>query len=553
MGLDVPLLLPASMETEDATASRAANAVPDTAPARLAPLPDSTSTGVTVAVTPQGVVLATFHEDGPMGVRFSSSVLGIPLRLQEILRGSYAWTASVKQPALKPGLELVSVAGVAVGTRTYAQTLGLIKQTAMTRPLELGFGLGLGGSVDLPFKPRVHGSLNSSQLHGSLDARRSSQEPSRQLRTPRSLRPQLEPEPEREPEPEAEHLANRMSTKFLSQSKNVWPRWETVPLLPCGPACHFAEMAARTCCDGDHKRFSLRVGPNYKRNSRKEPSGPALFQFVGTALLHSGARVQHILDKHRPPWHDDLPPIPAGVDIPHYVAVNLQVPVGPAEMINPKRDGETLNIVFFWAIRASTVEALADMDRAHPSIRLLNDYCRSAPHDPKVRSRFKLIVYADPLPISILKGYNGKPSLLTNSASVYTGSVDGTSSQCRYLELDSNFRQVRTPKLRHVRVCTCVYVNKASSVYVCTYRLRPDKSDIGTLCVEQWNLFARKAVPSVWDSVASMDIELGVCIEAREDGQMPERLLGCAKVSCVPLTASDEFDCDVENGPPSQA
>lgn len=48
--------------------------------------------------------------------------------------------------------------------------------------------------------------------------------------------------------------------------------------------------------------------------------------------------------------------------------------------------------------------------------------------------------------------------------------------------------------------------------------------------VLQWNLIARKAIVTLWDSIPEMNLEIGICIEAVEDGEMPEQILGCVQV-----------------------
>ena len=50
------------------------------------------------------------------------------------------------------------------------------------------------------------------------------------------------------------------------------------------------------------------------------------------------------------------------------------------------------------------------------------------------------------------------------------------------------------------------------------------------MCVfAQWNLLARKAIPMVWDSITEMGFEVGICIEAEGDEEMPEQMLACAQ------------------------
>ena len=124
--------------------------------------------------------------------------------------------------------------------------------------------------------------------------------------------------------------------------------------------------------------------------------------------------------------------------------------------------------------------------------------------------RFKLILYADPLPAKVLNAYNGKPTLLTASTSVHIGTIDemddSAGEACRYIELDVNIRQ--------------------------------------------WNMFVRTSLSKLSPSIEGLDIEIGCCVEGRNDEEMPEQLLGCAKLSRIPWSAATEFhaeaheDCD---------
>ena len=90
------------------------------------------------------------------------------------------------------------------------------------------------------------------------------------------------------------------------------------------------------------------MGPDYKKFGKKEPSGPELYELMGVSLLHSSRRAKHLLQSYRPPWHRSSPPLlPPGSDVPHIIALNAQLPVGPAEIMNRKLDGETMNLVIF--------------------------------------------------------------------------------------------------------------------------------------------------------------------------------------------------------------
>ena len=112
----------------------------------------------TTAVAAGGVVVLTFYMAGPMGLRFTSSKKGVPLRLEEFLKPSHAWSASLQQPLLVVGLALVRVAGDAVGARSHAEVVELLREAAKVRPLELRFGPLVHPGVDLPHRPRIRGS-----------------------------------------------------------------------------------------------------------------------------------------------------------------------------------------------------------------------------------------------------------------------------------------------------------------------------------------------------------------------------------------------------------
>ena len=62
------------------------------------------------------------------------------------------------------------------------------------------------------------------------------------------------------------------------------------------------------------------------------------------------------------------------------------------------------------------------------------------------RGRAKLIAKVDPMPDavpSMLRGYNGKPVLLTASSDVSVGTVPGEAGGNSYMEIDCNMRHVR--------------------------------------------------------------------------------------------------------------
>ena len=197
---------------------------------------------------------------------------------------------------------------------------------------------------------------------------------------------QLEPEPE----PEV----------FLAPTNEVNPGrlWSI-------PRTELAQMGNHEFCDGFAERFHLRVGPNYKKTGRKEPSGPALYDFVGATLLHSAARLDNVLGSMPdliPPFHRaGRPAPPAGSVVPEYIVLNSQIPCGAAVAFNKPLDGETMNLVILWRISAHVVANL-ESGRLSPAVALLEEYCKRAPK---------------------IKGLEGEPGVLPNSHAINTWSM----------------------------------------------------------------------------------------------------------------------------------
>lgn len=152
--------------------------------------------------------------------------------------------------------------------------------------------------------------------------------------------------------------------------------------LWCVPRVPVAEMRIGEFCDGFAEKFELRVGPNYQRNGRKEPSGPALYDFVGATLLHSPAKLDDLLGSLPdliPPSHRAGKPVPpAGSAVPEYFLLNVQLPCGAAVTFNKPLDGETMNLAFLWRVSAHVVENL-ESGELSPPVALLEKYCKIAP------------------------------------------------------------------------------------------------------------------------------------------------------------------------------
>jgi len=111
-------------------------------------------------------------------------------------------------------------------------------------------------------------------------------------------------------------------------------------------------------------------------------------------------------------------------------------------MFGKSKPSETVNVVFCFVIKPATVMHLQALDQAPASVRLLAQYFQDAPQGASCANSVKLIGRVSnwdqaSLP-SMLKSFNGKPTLVTKSGLWYsTWSGDGTG----YAELDVDTSQ----------------------------------------------------------------------------------------------------------------
>eukprot|EP00658_Telonema_sp_P-2_P043541 TRINITY_DN31476_c0_g1_i1.p1 TRINITY_DN31476_c0_g1~~TRINITY_DN31476_c0_g1_i1.p1 ORF type:complete len:281 (-),score=63.96 TRINITY_DN31476_c0_g1_i1:299-1141(-) len=167
--------------------------------------------------------------------------------------------------------------------------------------------------------------------------------------------------------------------------------------------------------------------------------------------------------------------------VPTLIVMNVMIPLSSPSMFSQKTNGPTLNAVVCFVMRESTAEALADLETAPASVRLLHKYFASAPMDGEMAARIKLIGmvvnWEETRFPSMFKGFNGKPVLVTKSGSWYSTWKDGQG----HAELDVN--------LAH------------------------------------WAYMPRKALSSLWSDIGDSLFDFGVVIEAREEEEMPEQML----------------------------
>mmetsp|Transcript_16437 Transcript_16437/g.20529 ORF Transcript_16437/g.20529 Transcript_16437/m.20529 type:complete len:329 (+) Transcript_16437:135-1121(+) len=236
--------------------------------------------------------------------------------------------------------------------------------------------------------------------------------------------------------------------------------------------------------NADASNFELRVGPNYNKKKRKEPSGPALYDLYGMEIVKSE---EGILNEVRDGF--EIPDVPGLTDIdtghpyvPPMIVLNCNLPCEEPDMLKTSSDGPTYIAVIYLVISPSTLEELMDLETASPAVKLFAEWCEKSETDADFRGRFKAMCVLDDvdklgLP-SFITGYNGKPTLITKSG---------------------NF--TRYPN----------YIEMSINVHMFAY-------------------LAKKGLYTLHKKFPTFVLNVGFTIEARDDSQMPEVLLGGCRV-----------------------
>jgi hypothetical protein len=140
----------------------------------------------------------------------------------------------------------------------------------------------------------------------------------------------------------------------------------------------------------DPTMFNLRIGPNYKKNKQKAPSGPALYELHSMDFVYGDAPLKHTSDKFVIPSIPGVTDISTGhAHIPPMIIVNTWLPGEEPALFAKTADGESYSIPMVFMIKKDTLEQLKDLNSASPAVKLWSEWCRKAEHDAEFRGRFK--------------------------------------------------------------------------------------------------------------------------------------------------------------------
>ena len=170
----------------------------------------------------------------------------------------------------------------------------------------------------------------------------------------------------------------------------------------------------------DASIFNLRIGPNYKREKKKAPSGPALFDLHAMDAVQDDCILKRTEEGFKIPNIPGVTDIDTGCpDVPPMLIVTVNIPTEEPVMFGGEADGPSCIIIMYFTIAKHTLEELKNLDTASQGTKLFVEYCRKAGSDEKFRGRFKALAVVEDMETlgfpSFITSYNGKPALVTKS------------------------------------------------------------------------------------------------------------------------------------------
>lgn len=275
-------------------------------------------------------------------------------------------------------------------------------------------------------------------------------------------------------------------------------------------------------------RFNLRVGPNYARNKRKEPSLHAIYEVDTYDVFRAGQKHRHLYKQCVNPGDQAKPGV---MGIPRRFVITIMLPdCSPGNPLwgNDEADGATVMFVISGSLRPeylSALEALEELEAeskrddltdkeaeeiiakraaAHntlpPSIDLLRRFVAESSTDKSIGNRFKLmadIVNLDESGLdswskSVLRRYNAKPCLTRPQHEFFVG-----------------------PNLTYFEAWVDVH---------------------------QFAFFARRVLNGIRHLIAGVNLNAGFCIEAQADEEQPEQILMCFGPRKIPRASEHILD-----------
>lgn len=294
----------------------------------------------------------------------------------------------------------------------------------------------------------------------------------------------------------------------------------TLPLHPGSESTAPSDHPSWTPVDGTE--FKVRTGPNYPKTGKKEASAESLYEVYCVRYFRSEKRTvggatrimplpemgdraapkkegndekEEPLEEHNGdtpdagiPHSTNHHPELKNTKIPDVLVVHFMLPYEPPNMFKQKDDGPGGECVYYLRPSRRFLDEISGRTPMTPAVRLFKKWCEQSQGNKRMRSRFKCMALVRDLErhnFGLLKSYNGKPVLITESGRVCSGFHGDVS----YLEMTAN--------------------------------------------VHNWAFMAKKGFVSLIPKFENMQMEIGFTIEAHTDAEMPECMLGSTVLSRI--------------------
>lgn len=258
---------------------------------------------------------------------------------------------------------------------------------------------------------------------------------------------------------------------------------------------HESSGSSSTCwTECSHDMFNIRMGPDYKKHGFKSPSLSFFYEPFGLDVLRSDEIITnvapHLMFPTQPSCYDPACGLPA------ILVVNTQLPLLSPSMFASSESDPGWSIIAYYRIRKEAVDwgmsSSGIVDRP-PALQVFKRMLGRGFSDRSLA--FKAIgmvsdLEKQNLPMaSLISKYNGKPVLVTASSNFYAGTVPYP-----YLEIDYNVRK--------------------------------------------WSLLARTTLVQLTDKLKHLTVHVGYLVEATENEDLPERMLGGTTVRNIDLESA---------------
>jgi len=263
---------------------------------------------------------------------------------------------------------------------------------------------------------------------------------------------------------------------------------------------------------GDAAAFQVRCGPDYATMKGKAPSAPAMYECIGVDVVRAGCPVKQVLTR--------LVPVPSrgrewwrkGCMLPRILCIVTQLPYttrGPSA--NGVSNDPGCSVVATFAITQAAVQA-ASAEVLPPAVRMMRDFSAAAggqcntdagsmtPGVIKAIAIGENVKDMQAIPTLMQPAvyrYNGTPTLITRSGCTYRD------PEGEWLEIDIDVRY--------------------------------------------WAYAARNALYYLRGCMPDAIIHLGFLVQAAEDDDMPEGIIGACRIHGLDIMESPKLIDDPDD------